>query len=157
MHQRSQLPEPTSCDACGHDHVQFVNHRVVYGKERGNWPYIWLCGSCGALVACHEGSRNPKGFMCDRETGKLRQEAHRVFDKIWKRYMYCARVHAYASLAASMNIKFEDCHIGQFNAEQCEFVIEWSKERLKLYKSKKKQKAVYRGGKKRHIKDKGSW
>ncbi|QEA10968.1 hypothetical protein [Vibrio phage vB_VpS_CA8] len=157
MLERQQLPEPTHCHHCNHDHVQFVNHKVVYGTEKGNWPFIWLCSSCGAVVSCHEGTRNPKGFMCDKHTAKMRQKAHHVFDKIWKRYMYCSRVHAYASLAASMKINFDDCHIGQFNAEECEYVIKWSKERLKLYKSKKKQKAVYRGGKKRVIKDKGAW
>jgi hypothetical protein len=54
---------------------------------------------------------------------RLRQEAHRAFDVYWE-FGGVTRSQAYARLAAKLNMQKDQCHIGLFDEETCQRVIE---------------------------------
>lgn len=71
------------------------------------------------------------GILADRETRSLRRKAHEIFDPIWQYYIYSgrkshkdARGSAYVWLAKKMNLLIDDCHIGKFDRQKCQRVIE---------------------------------
>ncbi len=130
MHTRTAtnfVPSITICPLCG-GNVEFVNNSHVYGKPLGDWPMIYLCRICYAFVHCHPGSTTPLGTMANRETRQARKLAHMVFDPLWKRGEM-TRSQAYEWLAGELGITEDKCHIGMFNAEQCQRVVEAVKAR----------------------------
>lgn len=62
-----------------------------------------------------------------REARKL---AHKVFDRLWK--TKAERTEAYAWLASEMGMSENDCHIGNFSAEQCYYVVDLVRARGKV-------------------------
>lgn len=113
----------TTCPLCDAP-VEYTNNKVVYGKPYGAWPMIYLCTNpqCRAFVHCHPGSTTPLGTMANSVTRRMRKLAHSVFDPLWK----CGemtRGDAYTWLAEQMGIPHDQCHIGMFDAEQCQRVI----------------------------------
>lgn len=86
---------------------------------------FWHCKPCGAYVGCHKPSRHngfdptvPLGRLADAQLRKAKSAAHETFDRIWKEG-YKTRSEAYAWLATNLNIKIEDCHIGEFDVDKC--------------------------------------
>lgn len=56
-----------------------------------------------------------------QEVFEARKRAHKIFDQLWKtRYQ---RIMAYNWLSKNMGLDRDDCHIADFNLEQCEKVI----------------------------------
>lgn len=121
------------CNYCNKP-AKLVDSKVLYGYAKG---HIWLC-SCGAYVGTHKNSTKPKGTLADRETRKARIKAHEVFDSYWKTRFWTgnsrrqARIAGYKWLADQMGMDLKQCHIGKFNAQQCQRVIEIV-ERFKHY------------------------
>lgn len=54
---------------------------------------------------------------------KARVAAHSAFDAYWRWTNDMTRGAAYRKLAARMNMRPDDCHIGMFNEAQCAEVI----------------------------------
>ena len=67
-----------------------------------------------------------------RQEGNIsfwRSHAHQFFDKLWRTPKYgFSRNEAYKALADFMQMSENDTHIGNFNAEQCNAVVEWAKQ-----------------------------
>lgn len=127
------LPEPESCDICS-GRVAFQSNDNIYGRRQGDWPFVWRClePPCGAYVACHPRTRIPMGRMADRATRSARQRAHVAFDVLWKEAgpkRRSKRNWWYRWLARKLGIRRRDCHIGYFDAETCERVIEICEQR----------------------------
>lgn len=61
----------------------------------------------------------------DKRTREKRIEAHDAFDRTWKSGAR-KRTDAYKALAAFMGLAPNNCHIGMFDIEQCEKVIEFA-------------------------------
>ena len=82
---------------------------------------FWRCEACDAHVGCHPGGSGcrPLGSLANAELRRLRQKAHAAFDPIWKS-AGLSRNEAYQWLGGALGIKKNDCHIGSFNADQCQ-------------------------------------
>ena len=93
---------------------------------------FWRCKPCNAWVGCHQGSKDiPLGRLADAQLRRAKMGAHAAFDPIWKMIMQqqgcnkgVARWKAYAWLATQLAIPAENCHIGMFDAELCQRVVD---------------------------------
>lgn len=87
--------------------------RWFYSCSR--WP------ACDGSHGCHpDGS--PLGVPANKETKRLRIEAHEAFDRLWKEGRM-TRSEAYRWLSGALGSDGQ-VHIGQMNADQCRRVIE---------------------------------
>lgn len=119
------------CPYCGGT-VSLVDSDVVYGKSYG---LIYLCDNypkCDAYVGVHSNSKRrhaPLGRLANAELRRLKKEAHRWLDPLW-RYKFRttkdhdAKKNAYKWLAQKLGMKISGCHIGMFNEEECTRVID---------------------------------
>ena len=82
----------------------------------------WNCSVKGCDVSCWSGHTSTPA---DIRTRKLRNQCHDVFDPLWKNGGW-SRETAYSKLAEFMQVSQKDCHIGYFNAEQCERATQWA-------------------------------
>lgn len=112
------------CPYCGRDGrlvkgLEVYPHRPDLATKK-----FWLCEPCFAFVGVHDNSKNsaPYGTMAKPALRRLRSRVHAMFDPIWKRG-HMSRKTAYIMLARALEIDVKDCHIGQFNKEQCLMVI----------------------------------
>ena len=112
---------PKNCRYCGFP-VVFTNNAEIYGKQYGGGK-IYLCRNCGAYVGTHRGGKEPLGTLADAELRKMRKEAHDCFDVLWKKTKL-SRTQAYSWLSNQMGLPIEKTHIGMFEIEQCQKVIE---------------------------------
>jgi hypothetical protein len=117
------------CPYCGAKPV-LVDSSIIYGRSHGN---IYLCKRCDAYVGVHQNSSNkPLGRLANKELREAKKKAHFYFDQLWKkavkqgRSKLEARNSAYDWLCIELRIPRELTHIGMFNVEQCEKVIELS-------------------------------
>jgi DNA-directed RNA polymerase subunit RPC12/RpoP len=115
---------PEVCEYCG-GKVIFTDSAAIYAKS---WGMIYLCTNCNASVGVHKGTRKPLGTLANVVLKLKRQEAHRVFDAIWKTRGQ-TRSEAYEWLAGRMGLPKHRAHIAYFNVEQCDKVIEICGER----------------------------
>lgn len=116
MDTRVQLKPPKVCDSCKSDRIGVTSNSVVYGIERGAWPYCYYCDDCGAMVGCHPNTHNPLGLMATSAIRRKRKQLHELFDPVW-RENYLSRDDAYRWLGSQLNIEVE-CHIGNLTKEQ---------------------------------------
>jgi predicted RNA-binding Zn-ribbon protein involved in translation (DUF1610 family) len=119
------------CPYCGAK-TEYIDSSFVYGRSYG---MIYICKPCDAYVGVHKGTDNALGRLANKELREAKKQAHYYFDqiaktglinKIWKQFIPNTgnRNKAYLWLSKQMNIERELCHIGMFNVEQCQKVIE---------------------------------
>ena len=103
---------------------------------------IYLCRTCGAYVGVHDGTDIALGRLANKELRVAKIKAHHVFDqifrggfinKIWPEKLpdTTNRKKAYKWLAKQMNIDEELCHIGMFDINDCNRVVEICESYLK--------------------------
>lgn len=141
------LDKPKCCDNCQSPRIVNANNSIIYGRNYGDWPRVWFCRNCNAAVSCHPGTNYPMGKMATSETRDARRRAHKHFDKIFRKHKIMSRTDAYFWLARSMNIPKDECHISHFNIEQCERVIELSRNKIRATKRKARTLTHTRGRK----------
>lgn len=88
---------------------------------------FYVCEPCNARVGCHERTLLPFGSLAKPELRKLRTEAHKAFDLIWKSGAM-DRKEAYQWLSEQLKTHLYDTHIGMFDKAQCLTCIKVSKE-----------------------------
>jgi hypothetical protein len=105
---------------------------------------FWICAPCNAWVGCHPGTTNPLGRLANAELRRAKQAAHAVFDPLWEAKMrrdgckkHVARGAAYRWLSEQLGTPFEETHIGMFDVEQCQRVVEVC---VKIYDAAKRKK-----------------
>ena len=125
-----KLQPPVRCDNCRSKNIEFKHKADLYGTTSGDWPYVWVCNDCKAMVGVHEATNQPLGLMASKETRYLRTVAHRAFDPIHEEGHY-TRKQAYDWLARQLGISKWECHISWLTPEQLHKAIEVSKEYLK--------------------------
>ena len=121
------LEKPKICRYCG-GMIRLVPASNIYGeavakrlgleKER-----IYQCQNCNARVGCHRGTSRPLGNVANETLRLKRMETHRVFDGFWKR-RGMTRSQGYRWLAAQLGLPKSLTHIGGFEMEQCQKVID---------------------------------
>lgn len=87
-------------------------------------------GCRGAHSATEEGL--PRGIPGNVETRKWRQQAHSIFDTVWKSRKV-SRFQCYLLLADYMSLSQDECHISLFDIEQCKKVIEFARKARTVY------------------------
>lgn len=101
---------------------------LVKRHTKDGKPY-WCCteSNCNATHGAH-GDGTPLGVPGDSYTRFVRKVAHEVFDKLWntapRDEQQDARLAAYKWLADRLGIDRDDAHIGKFDVEACDRVIE---------------------------------
>ncbi|MFP4336390.1 MAG: zinc-finger-containing protein [Halothece sp.] len=122
-----EIFEGKICPYC-RQKTSFVDSSVIYGKSYG---MIYICFECDAYVGCHKGTDQAKGSLANQYLRELRKKAHSFFDPLWKAKMKrdnCskndARNAAYDWLSKQLGTPRYRTHIGMFNEEQCQQVIE---------------------------------
>jgi len=94
---------------------------------------FWRCRPCNAYVGCHkpnigygDGTR-PLGRLANAELRAAKSAAHAAFDPVWQEGVV-KRGSAYAWLAEKLGIQAKQCHIGEFDVDQCKRVVQIVKE-----------------------------
>ena len=119
---KNPLPVPTACNCCGAP-VELVPNSAIYGRAYGDWPWAYLCNGCGAYVGLHPFTAIPLGTLADAPMREARKRAKAAFNPLWQNGQM-TRSDAYAWLAGAMGIADkEQCHIGWFDAAQCNQVV----------------------------------
>lgn len=116
-------PVPEACTCCGSRAVECVHHDRVYGRSYGEWPWMLRCLNCAATVGLHPFTNIPLGTLATKAIRDARMAAKDVFQPIWESGEM-SRSQAYAWLAQCMGLEPKECHIGMFDQQQCERVVE---------------------------------
>jgi len=117
------------CPYCGLK-PDYVDSKVVYGKSYG---MIYYCKDCDAYVGVHHGtSKRSLGRLADRDLRHAKKRAHFYFDQLWKtateqgRGKGKSRKLAYAWLRDKIGTPKKFTHIGMFDIDLCNKVVEYS-------------------------------
>ena len=111
---------PPTCPYCEYPAILADSAEVYAGRSYGP---IWICGPCGAYVGCHKGTTRPLGRLADAELRAWKRRAHEAFDPLWQSGGM-TRHEAYWHMAAIMGLRLSEAHIGEFDVEQCERLVE---------------------------------
>ena len=95
--------------------------------------YLYQCQNCNARVGCHKGTTRPLGDVANEILRLKRIEAHQVLDAYWQK-QHISRTKAYQWLARELKLPEEDTHIGGFEIDTCQRVIDLC--RAKMDKAK---------------------
>lgn len=117
---------PTRAPICPYCHMPsvYVTGAILYPKyPRLHGKSFWLCRPCDAYVGCHAGTANPLGRLANAELRAAKMRAHAAFDPIW-RDGKVGRTEAYRWLANRLGLSRRDAHIGNFDIELCNRVVE---------------------------------
>lgn len=107
------------CPKCNKP-APWVENKEKYGRNYGKSYMCYYCKECDTYVGCHNNTRTPLGTMADKETMKLRIQAHSLFDKSWKNGAM-TRKEAYKKLSNHFG---KTMHIGQSDAKTCRQIID---------------------------------
>ena len=121
------MRDPSICRYCG-GVVRCVPAEKVYGNAAVSRMKLWdrwfyQCQNCNARVGCHKGSKRPLGNVANEVLRLKRRETHQVFDAFWKR-RGMTRTAAYKWLSEQMELSETEAHIGGFEVDQCQQVID---------------------------------
>ena len=87
---------------------------------------VYACGDypeCDVYVCVHPGTDVAMGTLADAKLRRLRQEAHRCFDRLYKDGLM-SKTDAYAWLADRTWLPRQQAHIGCFGEYHCQLVIQ---------------------------------
>lgn len=111
------VEKPTVCPYCD-GRVIYTTNDMIYGKQYGDWPYVYMCVECQASVGVHPNTDEPLGYLADKRLKTLRKDCKAWFEKVWRSGIL-SRTEAYKWLATEMGMDRRNCHWGMFNADQC--------------------------------------
>lgn len=125
------LEIPEICRYCGGT-VRLVPANMVYGAAAAKRlklekEMFYQCQNCNARVGCHRGSKRPLGNLANEVLRLKRMETYQVYDAFWKS-KGMTRTQAYKWLAERMQIPEQQAHIGSFEMDQCQRVIDLCRE-----------------------------
>ena len=114
-----------TCHYCGGP-IRLVPAEIVYGASTArlglSGEKLWQCQNCNARVGCHRGTTRPLGSVANEMLRLKRKETHEVFDGWWKAH-HMSRTQAYKLLARKLGIPPDQAHIGDFDMDQCQRLI----------------------------------
>lgn len=117
---------PHICRYCG-GVVRLVPAETVYGESTIRLGLkhekLYQCQNCNARVGCHKGTTRPLGNLANEVLRLKRIETHQVFDNYWTQ-KGISRTQAYHWLAKRMHLSGSRAHIGGFEMDQCQKVID---------------------------------
>lgn len=115
----------TVCPYCGIKAVLVGGCNIYPEHEYLHKKKFWLCRPCDAYVGVHKESKKfaPLGRLANKDLRLLKMEAHSLLDPYWKSGMI-SRSDLYERMAIFLGIKKNLCHIGYFDEETCQKVID---------------------------------
>lgn len=118
---------PEICRYCG-GVTRLVPAETIYGEAAARrleliGEFVYQCQNCNARVGCHKGTTRPLGNVANETLRLKRMETHQVFDAHWKQ-RGMTRTKAYRWLAKRLHLSEEETHIGSFEMDQCQKVID---------------------------------
>lgn len=124
-------PEPTVHEGC-EGVVSIAHHSQVYrgGRVYGDWPWVYRCNTCAAMVGMHPFTRIPLGTLAGEALRKVRTDCKQPFQLLWQHHKQ-DRTEVYSALAQHLGIHTSDCHFGMFDEHQCKAARAWAVERLR--------------------------
>jgi hypothetical protein len=114
---RDPLRVPTICRYCG-GRVECAHHNEVYGREHGDWPWVYRCTQCDARVGLHRETDIPLGTLANPATREARNASKQEFQQMQKE-LHLPPHYAYQLLAEKLDIARESCHFGWFDIDMC--------------------------------------
>jgi hypothetical protein len=124
------MPAPI-CPYCNKSAVLVTGHKIYPHRTDLYSKHFWHCEPCDAYVGCHPQTINPLGRLANKELRQAKMAAHTAFDPIWQSEEM-TRSEAYAWLATTLGISLDDCHMGMFDVDTCERVVEACEKRVAL-------------------------
>lgn len=123
------------CNCCGSSDI-----KVSSAGKLSDYPFFARCNSCNATASVNHANK-PVGTFADKSTRKLRDIAHKEFDRIWRNSINeTSRDDAYEWLAKELMIPLDLCHLSFMGKDALKKVIEVSKKRCEvLHKRRKKE------------------
>lgn len=116
-----------TCPYCG-KLAEYVDSAEIYHGV--SYGMIYLCRPCKSYVGVHKGTDRPLGRLADAQLREWKKAAHAAFDPLWQFGEFRHRRNdAYRWLAEQMGLPVEETHIGMFDVEQCQRVIQIIRER----------------------------
>ena len=120
------MKRETICRYCG-GAIRLVPAKNIYGdsvyKLGLEHESVYQCQNCNARVGCHKGTTRPLGNVANETLRLKRMETHKVFDAFWKSN-HMSRTQAYKWLSQQLRLPEKQSHIGGFEMDQCQKVIE---------------------------------
>ena len=111
------------CDYCGGE-AKLVTGRAIYPHRPDLFAkHFYQCDPCGAYVGCHPGTTNALGRLANADLRAAKSSAHAAFDPLWREGSM-TRKQAYAWLADQLGTQRTECHIGMFDLQTCQRVVE---------------------------------
>ena len=122
---------PEICRYCGGT-IRLVPAASIYGESTERLGMtnekIYQCQNCNARVGCHKGTTRPLGNVANEVLRLKRIETHQIFDQFWRSHGM-SRTQAYKWLAKEFALPENCAHIGGFEMEQCQKLIERCREK----------------------------
>lgn len=113
------------CPYCGNA-TTLIDSSEIYGTSYGP---IYICRPCNAYVGCYKGTHTALGRLANQELREAKKKAHHYFDQLWKPQVQ-KRPLEYLWLSQQLGIPKEFTHIGMSNTNQCNHIIELSRNKL---------------------------
>ena len=114
------------CRYCG-GIIRLVPASTIYGASAERLGMtdekVYQCQNCNARVGCHKGTTRALGHVANETLRLKRIETHQVFDAFWK-HKGMSRTKGYQWLARQMGLPERLVHIGGFEMDQCQKVID---------------------------------
>lgn len=110
------------CPYCQEKAAKLFGKKIYPHRPEHAHKIFWACLPCGAWVGCVPGGDKPMGRLADKQLRSAKVRAHEAFDPLW-RVGGLSRTEAYAWLQEELGLTPEQCHIGLFDLDGCEAVI----------------------------------
>ena len=111
-----------TCRYCGSPTIITLGDKIYPHLPQFHCSKYYLCPKCGAYVGSNSATGKPLGEVADKQLRAKRQQTHKIFDELWKSGR-TSRSKAYKWLSNKMGLSSKDCHIGLFDEELCQKVI----------------------------------
>lgn len=119
------------CPYCGKETEIVTGDRVYYNLSTRpdlREKLFFKCFPCDAYVGCHEQTGEPLGTPAKSKLRRLRSRVHKEFDPLWKKdsptKIFKRRGEGYKWLADHLGVSRDDAHIGNFDEDQCHYVLD---------------------------------
>lgn len=122
------------CPYCGKP-AELHTGEAVYPHRKDLYSLkFWVCSPCDAYVGCHKPGATyapgkvsdgtvPLGRLANQKLRLFKGMAHDAIDPLWKGGLFYSRNALYSALALQLNIPKANCHIGEFDEDQCRKVV----------------------------------
>lgn len=135
----------SKCPYCGGKVLYSKDSTHIYKKNYGGVYYCENYPKCDAYVGVHRRTVKPLGRLANKELRQAKQLAHYYFDFLWKYKKEndkCknARDLAYNWLSQQLDIPLKYTHIGMFDLEECQSVVNLCKPYVYRLKDKENDK-----------------